>query len=145
VFVIHRSRLPEFAATGALAELTADDYAKAGIDVGDFTDRAVSAVTYKGKHYGMPLDFHAYLWHVNMGLMKQAGLVTARRNGRSILYAADYDAMNRLLAYLTENCCAGDPAACGLPECDPLAALPHGKGNRKDEAPAPARRRQRPH
>src|SRR5690348_11421729 len=39
--------------------------------------------------------------------LRQAGLVTVRREGRSMIYAARYDAMNELLAYLTENCCQG--------------------------------------
>jgi ArsR family transcriptional regulator, arsenate/arsenite/antimonite-responsive transcriptional repressor len=34
-----------------------------------------------------------------------AGLVTQRRSGRQLIYAAEYDAMAALLAYLTENCC----------------------------------------
>jgi ArsR family transcriptional regulator, arsenate/arsenite/antimonite-responsive transcriptional repressor len=33
--------------------------------------------------------------------------VTVRREGRSMIYAAQYEAMNELLAYLTENCCQG--------------------------------------
>jgi DNA-binding transcriptional ArsR family regulator len=39
--------------------------------------------------------------------LRMAGLVTVRREGRSMIYAAQYDAMNALLAYLTENCCQG--------------------------------------
>src|SRR5580704_18476518 len=44
--------------------------------------------------------------------LRQAGLVTVRREGRSMIYAARYDTMNGLLAYLTENCCGGRPEAC---------------------------------
>src|SRR5919109_5480756 len=44
--------------------------------------------------------------------LRQAGLVTVRREGRSMIYAARYEAMNALLAYLTENCCAGANDAC---------------------------------
>jgi DNA-binding transcriptional ArsR family regulator len=39
--------------------------------------------------------------------LRHAGLVTVRRDGRSMIYAARYEAMSDLLAYLTENCCAG--------------------------------------
>jgi ArsR family transcriptional regulator len=39
--------------------------------------------------------------------LRMAGLVTVRREGRSMIYAAQYDAMNELLGYLTENCCQG--------------------------------------
>ena len=44
--------------------------------------------------------------------LAHAELVTARQDGRFIFYAADYAAMNRLLAYLSENCCAADGTAC---------------------------------
>jgi DNA-binding transcriptional ArsR family regulator len=50
--------------------------------------------------------------------LRHAGLVTFRREGRSLLYVAEYSAMNDLLAYLTENCCKGDAAACGVGICD---------------------------
>ncbi len=49
-------------------------------------------------------------FHLNQ--LRHAGLVTFRRDGRSLIYAAEYPAMNGLVAYLTENCCQGDIAAC---------------------------------
>ena len=51
--------------------------------------------------------------------LRQAGLVTVRREGRSMIYAARYDAMNALLGYLTENCCEGAAATCAAPSCEP--------------------------
>jgi DNA-binding transcriptional ArsR family regulator len=39
--------------------------------------------------------------------LRTAGLVTARREGRSIIYAAKFEQMNTLIAFLTENCCGG--------------------------------------
>jgi DNA-binding transcriptional ArsR family regulator len=42
--------------------------------------------------------------------LRMAGLVTVRRDGRSMIYAAQYEQMNALLGFLTENCCAGTPA-----------------------------------
>ena len=39
--------------------------------------------------------------------LRMAGLVTVRREGRSMIYAAAYEQMNALLGYLTENCCWG--------------------------------------
>jgi DNA-binding transcriptional ArsR family regulator len=39
--------------------------------------------------------------------LANAGLVTQERNGRNLIYRADYEAMNALLAYMTENCCQG--------------------------------------
>ncbi len=44
--------------------------------------------------------------------LRQAGLVSVRREGRSMIYAARYDTMNALIAYLTENCCGGAPDQC---------------------------------
>jgi len=44
--------------------------------------------------------------------LRHAELVTQRRQGRSLIYAANYAAMDGLLAYLTENCCAGLPDCC---------------------------------
>ena len=46
------------------------------------------------------LSFH-------LAQLSHAGLVSQRRVSRSIIYAADFAAMNGLLSYLTENCCAG--------------------------------------
>jgi ArsR family transcriptional regulator, arsenate/arsenite/antimonite-responsive transcriptional repressor len=45
----------------------------------------------------------------HLAQLGHAGLVTQRRESRSIIYAADYAAMTRLMGYLTENCCAGVP------------------------------------
>jgi len=44
--------------------------------------------------------------------LRDAGLVTVRREGRSMIYAARYETMNALIAYLTENCCGGRPEQC---------------------------------
>lgn len=45
--------------------------------------------------------------------LKSAGVVTCRREGRSLVYAPDFGAMNALLGFLTENCCRGTTAARG--------------------------------
>jgi DNA-binding transcriptional ArsR family regulator len=45
--------------------------------------------------------------------LRLAGLVTVRREGRSMIYAARFEVMNGLLAYLTENCCGGKFENCG--------------------------------
>lgn len=44
--------------------------------------------------------------------LRQAGLVTVRRDGRSMIYAARFEVMNALIAFLTENCCGGEPELC---------------------------------
>jgi ArsR family transcriptional regulator, arsenate/arsenite/antimonite-responsive transcriptional repressor len=63
-----------------------------------------------GDRLGLPsatLSFH-------LNQLKHAGLISFRREGRSLIYAAEYPAMNDLLAYLTDNCCQGDAALCGV-------------------------------
>jgi DNA-binding transcriptional ArsR family regulator len=52
--------------------------------------------------------------------LRSAGLVTVRRDGRSMIYAARFATMNALLAFLTENCCSGAPETCAPVEvCQP--------------------------
>ena len=46
--------------------------------------------------------------------LRAAGLVEQRRDGRSLIYAADFARMQALLGYLTEHCCQDDPGVCGL-------------------------------
>jgi ArsR family transcriptional regulator len=45
-------------------------------------------------------------------LLSNAGLVRARRAGRSIIYAVDFDRMSALLVFLTKDCCGGRPEIC---------------------------------
>lgn len=59
---------------------------------------------------GSSMSFH-------LAQLANAGLVTQQRQGRSIIYSADFAAMNMLLGYLTENCCGGA-------SCAPAAACP---------------------
>jgi len=54
----------------------------------------------------------------NLSLLAGAGLVASRRDGRSIIYAAGYERMSELLAFLVEDCCAGNAEICA-----PLAAI----------------------
>lgn len=51
--------------------------------------------------------------------LSQAGLIHSRQVSRFIYYSASYDTMNHLLAYLTENCCAGTNHRLTVPVCDP--------------------------
>ena len=58
--------------------------------------------------------------------LRQAGLMTVRRDGRSMIYAARYDTMQALLGYLTENCCQGAKDACGpAAACKPARGKPN--------------------
>lgn len=45
-------------------------------------------------------------------ILANAGLTVARRDGRSIVYAADYEAMSELIVHLMEDCCQGRPEVC---------------------------------
>jgi DNA-binding transcriptional ArsR family regulator len=57
--------------------------------------------------------------------LRHADLVTVRRAGRSMIYAARFDSMRALLAYLTENCCQGTQS------CAPVACAPAQPARRK--------------
>jgi ArsR family transcriptional regulator, arsenate/arsenite/antimonite-responsive transcriptional repressor len=65
------------------------------------------------------LSFH-------LSQLAHAGLVASQREGRSIIYSADYSAMNALMAFLTDNCCGGDPSGCApaLPASTPTPTRP---------------------
>jgi ArsR family transcriptional regulator len=64
------------------------------------------------------LDLPSATLSFHLNQLKHAQLVTFRRESRSLIYAANYSAMNDLLAYLTENCCQGDMGRCGVGTCD---------------------------
>ena len=49
----------------------------------------------------------------HLTILGHAGLVQSRREGRSIIYSADYDRMRDLLGFLVADCCAGRPEICG--------------------------------
>ena len=51
--------------------------------------------------------------------LRSAGLVTVRRDGRSMIYAARFENMNALLGFLTENCCQGAAEKCAPAICKP--------------------------
>src|ERR1700683_1375763 len=51
--------------------------------------------------------------------LRVAGLVTVRREGRSMIYAARFETMNDMLGFLTENCCQGAAEKCAPAACKP--------------------------
>jgi len=55
--------------------------------------------------------------------LERAGLVSARRDSRSIMYSAEYDALTGLIRFLMEDCCSGKPEICApaiaAPCCSP--------------------------
>ena len=98
---------PALAALAALAQETRLDIFRLLVEAG--AEGMPAGVI--GERLGLPsatLSFH-------LNQLKHANLVTFRREGRSLIYAAEYPVMNALLSYLTENCCQGNPAACALP------------------------------
>jgi len=67
-----------------------------GLPAGDIADKL-----------GMPassLSFH-------LAHLTRAGLTQQRRESRSLIYSADFATMNGLIAFMTENCCAGSACA----------------------------------
>ncbi|MFC4314497.1 ArsR/SmtB family transcription factor [Steroidobacter flavus] len=65
------------------------------------------------------LTFHLQNLH-------RCGLIVQRRESRSLIYSVDFSAMDELVGYLTENCCAGSGDACET-VCKPVAPAKTGK------------------
>ena len=59
------------------------------------------------------LSFH-------LAQLTHSGLIRQTRKGRSLIYAADYAAMNNLMGYLMENCCGTGAACAPRSDCIPL-------------------------
>jgi DNA-binding transcriptional ArsR family regulator len=94
------------AALAALAQETRLDVYRLLVQAGS-DGLAAGAI---GEALGLPaatLSFH-------LGQLRQVGLVRFRRDGRSLIYSAEYATMTALLGFLTDKCCGGDAAACGL-------------------------------
>ena len=65
--------------------------------------------------------------------LRQAGLVTVRRESRSMIYAAKFDTMNGLISFLSENCCAGVSDDCG-PDCAPPKTASKSRSKKHEPA-----------
>jgi len=98
-----------------------------------------------GERLGLPgptLSFH-------LAQLKAARLVGCRREGRSLIYAADYATMNALVGYLLENCCAGERGCQASPSAPPplartqraSASPPRSQGGRHEASTRTRRRR----
>lgn len=64
---------------------------------------------------GEALDLPSATLSFHLAQLRHAGLVTFRRESRSLIYAAEYAVMNGLIGFLTENCCGSERGAC-LPD-----------------------------
>jgi ArsR family transcriptional regulator len=93
---------------------------------------AVGAIGEKLKLAPATLSFH-------LAGLRHAGLVSERREGRTLYQAADFGAMNSVIGYLSENCCQG--ADCGVDGCAPASKTQPIKKVAPHETPARARRR----
>jgi ArsR family transcriptional regulator len=69
---------------------------------------------------GEQLDVRQNTMSANLTILLNAGLVRNERQGRTIRYFADFDAMRGLLAFLMEDCCGGRPDLC-QPVIDEIA------------------------
>jgi DNA-binding transcriptional ArsR family regulator len=58
------------------------------------------------------LEIPANTLSAQLSILANAGLIGSRREGRSIIYTADFDGMSELLVYLMEDCCGGRPEVC---------------------------------
>jgi multiple sugar transport system substrate-binding protein len=74
LFTLHAFRIPTYASKGVLTPLTGY-LEEAGIDAADLLPAVRDAVTYNGEIYAVPIDVHGALWHINLDLWEQAGLV----------------------------------------------------------------------
>jgi ArsR family transcriptional regulator len=70
------------------------------------------------------LDLPLATLSFHLNALRQAGLIEFRRESRSLIYRANFEVMNGLVAYLTENCCGGRQAGCVVPVCEPAAKQP---------------------
>lgn len=74
IAVLHGRRIPIYASRGALTPLS-DVMEAVGIDASDFTEGAAAYGLYQGEFYGVPYDLAATIWHINLDLWAEAGLV----------------------------------------------------------------------
>lgn len=76
------------------------------------------------------LEIPANTMSAHLAILNQAGLLNARRNGRSMIYSVDFDGMKTLMTFLMEDCCQGRPELCGV-QAPKAACAPSARGKRK--------------
>jgi ArsR family transcriptional regulator, arsenate/arsenite/antimonite-responsive transcriptional repressor len=112
-------KMGAIAALGALAQETRLDVFRLLVTQGP-TGLPAGVIAERLDVLPASLTFHLKELHY-------AGLITQRRLGRQLIYAAEYGAMTELLAYLTENCC-GRGETCA-PVYDPADAFKRGESD----------------
>jgi DNA-binding transcriptional ArsR family regulator len=120
-------------ALGALAHATRLAIFRLLVQAGE-PGLAVGAIGDKLKLAPATLSFH-------LAGLRHAGLVRARREGRTLYQAADYGAMNGLVGYLSENCCQG--ADCGIAACAPRVKTDRKSAGKERHHETSARTRRR--
>ncbi len=83
---------------------------------------------------GDKLDLPPATLSFHLAGLSRAGLADSRQEGRFVIYSANFQNMNRLTDYLTENC-------CGTAPCAPAACQPETAKGERHETPSRARRR----
>ena len=78
---------------------------------------------------GGKLDIAPATLSFHLKELANAGLVTARAQGRFVIYSANFEIMNDLLGFLTDNCCGGNP-------CIPVAACKPSHAKKKQKVSA---------
>ncbi|HEY0956813.1 MAG TPA: extracellular solute-binding protein [Roseateles sp.] len=91
IAIMHASVLGDFAKRDLLQPLDG------ALDAADFTPHARNGVSFGGHVLALPYDSHAMLWHINLGLMKQAGLVD--RQGHAKLPASPQELLDQARAF----------------------------------------------
>ncbi|MEO7161698.1 MAG: extracellular solute-binding protein, partial [Bdellovibrionia bacterium] len=79
IAIMHQSALPNFVKQGLVIPLK-DKLLLAGLPLNDLLPAAKEGVTFNNEIYALPFDFHALLWHLNLDLLTQAGLVDKEGN-----------------------------------------------------------------
>jgi ArsR family transcriptional regulator, arsenate/arsenite/antimonite-responsive transcriptional repressor len=83
---------------------------------------------------GEELELPAATLSFHLAHLARAGLARSRQDGRFVIYAADFENMNALVGYLTENCCGRGRS------CAPAIKPPSMKGKSHEALPRPRRR-----
>jgi DNA-binding transcriptional ArsR family regulator len=73
----------------------------------------------------------------HLAILARSGLIRGTRDGRSIVYRADVDAMRSLIAFLVKDCCDGHPELCRLEEAlrSGACSAPASKGHQRRKQP----------